>query len=277
MRAVEVRCPAKVNLFLAVGPPDDSGYHALRTIFQAVSLSDTLRIEEHSAGDVVECDWEGLPAENTMTKTLRLAREFAPIPGLRLQLEKRIPAQSGLGGGSSNAAGVLRALRALFPGFIDTRDQREIAIAVGADVPFFLVGGRARGEGYGERLTPLPDRGPDWIVLARPEIGISTPEAYRRLDAACREWRAFPKEGEPPFNDFEAVAPPECRAAAARLVSLGARAACLCGSGSAVFAEFETEGEAVQAAETMAIEGHRTWAVTTLSRAECLAVPSSVM
>lgn len=269
MSPIHVRCPAKVNTFLAVGPPDPSGYHPLRTVFQAVSLFDTLIVQDQEGDDVIVCDWADLPAENTMTKALRLAREFAPIRGLRIELRKRIPAQSGLGGGSSDAAGLLRALDVLYPGHLDARDKHDIAAAVGADVPFFLVGGRARGEGYGERLAPLPDSAPIWMVLTRPEVGVSTQEAYRRLDAAPREWRAFPEEGCPPFNDFEVVAPPECHAAKRRLVELGAQAACLCGSGSAVYGEFASEEESARAAAAV---GTRAWVVRTLGRAESVGV-----
>lgn len=272
MRAVEVVCPAKVNLFLAVGPPDASGYHPLRTVFQAVSLVDTLTVGFAEGEDEFTCDWEGLPADNTMTKALRLAREFATIPPLRVHLTKRIPAESGLGGGSSDAAGLLRGIAALLPGYIDARDQREIAAAVGADVPFFLVGGKARGEGYGERLTPLPDGEPIWLVLARPNVGVSTPDAYRRLDAAPREWHPFPAEGAPPFNDFESVAPPKCHAVAERLRGLGGESACLSGSGSAVFATFASEAAATSAAKAMQAEACQVWAVRTLTRVESLGV-----
>ncbi|MCH8979279.1 MAG: 4-(cytidine 5'-diphospho)-2-C-methyl-D-erythritol kinase, partial [Armatimonadetes bacterium] len=83
-----VRCPAKVNLFLSVGPRDESGYHPVRTVYQAVGLFDELVVEE-AGEDSVECDWAGLPSDNTVTKALRLLRELVPLPPLRISLTKR--------------------------------------------------------------------------------------------------------------------------------------------------------------------------------------------
>lgn len=265
-----VRCPAKVNLFLSVGPPDAIGYHPIRTIFQAISLSDTLVISEAVGPTRIDCDWPGLPAENTLTKALRLAAEFTDLPPLSIRLEKRVPAQSGLGGGSSNAAGLIRALGVLTDGRLGPREQHEIARAVGADVPFFLVGGRAKGEGYGERLTPLPDAAPQWLVIGRPEVGVDTPGAYRRLDEAPRPWRDFPVDEEL-YNDFEQVAPPESLAIRDALLSSGASGALLCGSGSAVFGVFPTEAETHEAISGLShLPDIRSWPVRTLTRAESL-------
>ena len=99
-----VRCPAKVNLFLSVGGRDESGLHSLRTIYQAVGVYDELLVEE-AGEESFECDWPQLPSDNTVTKALRLLRELVPLPPLRISLTKRIPAEAGLGGGSSDAAG----------------------------------------------------------------------------------------------------------------------------------------------------------------------------
>ena len=126
-----VACPAKVNLFLSVGPPDATGYHPLRTVFQAISLFDELMIEIADRTEIL-CDWAGLPPENTLTKTLRLLQEIAILPPLRIYLNKRIPPQSGLGGGSSNAGGLIRAARKLVPSITDL-EAFMIARAVGAD------------------------------------------------------------------------------------------------------------------------------------------------
>src|SRR5579862_435688 len=105
-----VHCPAKVNLFLAVGPVDPRGYHPLRTTFQAVGLSDILDVTfGESAETTIEVIGAQLPEDNTVTKTLRLSREVFAISPTHVRLEKHIPVQSGLGGGSSDAAGILRA------------------------------------------------------------------------------------------------------------------------------------------------------------------------
>jgi 4-diphosphocytidyl-2-C-methyl-D-erythritol kinase len=112
-----VRCPAKVNTFLSVGPRDARGYHPLRTVFQAVGLFDEVSIST-APHDEIDCDWDGLPTENTLTKSLRLLRELAPIPPLHITLKKRIPSQAGLGGGSSDAAGVIRFARRAYGDFV---------------------------------------------------------------------------------------------------------------------------------------------------------------
>ncbi len=260
-----MRCPAKVNLFLAVGPKDERGYHPLRTIFQAIDLCDELRIEVNSDAPGFSCDDPAVPVENTVTRARSLLNEFISLPPLRITLRKRIPAQSGLGGGSSDAAGFLRAADQ----FLERRLPREeihlIAAAVGADVPFFLVGGRAQAEGYGERLTPLPDGPPRWLVVARPDAGCPTPEMYRRLDEVTYEWRPFPDD-DALYNDFVRVAPPQCLDLIARLTELGASAATLAGSGSAVFGIFRDEGAAQRAALVMGSDAPHVWLCRTLLR-----------
>lgn len=241
---LEVLCPAKVNLFLAVGPLDHRGYHPIRTVFQAIDLCDVLRFRVADGEDRIECDWDGLPEENTMTRTLRLVRELIPVPPLHIELEKRIPAESGLGGGSSDAGGLLRALRKIVYPAPPEEFLHDVAAAVGKDVPFFLLGGRARGEGYGERLTPLPDPQGGWYVVVRPHgVGCSTKEAYARLDAMSYPFREFSNELDM-YNDFERVAPCESLEYIETFGAYGARGALLCGSGSAVFGLFDDENSA---------------------------------
>lgn len=262
-----VRCPAKVNLFLAVGEPDERGYHPVRTVYQAIGLYDELLIER-SNEDEVSCDWAELPLENTMTKALRLLRELAPVPPLRLTLTKRIPTEAGLGGGSTDAAGVIRYAMKSFPEVVSDASAREIAFAVGADVPFFLVGGRAKATGYGEVLEPLPDPAQEWLVIVKPNEAVSTREAYAALDHAPREWLEF---GTDLHNDFERVAPCICGDIAERLQVHGATRALLCGSGSAVFGVFSDQAAAERGRGRMASEGFdRNWVVPTLSREESL-------
>lgn len=270
----KVWCPAKVNLILDVGPLDSNGYHPLRTLFQAVGLFDELTVVRGEE-DTLRTHGSSLPPENTITRALRLIREFGDVPPLEIELKKRIPLEAGLGGGSSDAAGLLRVVNRVAPAPFAREILHEVACAVGSDVPFFLVGGRALGEGYGERLTPLDDEPCVWLVIAKPrEVGTSTPEAYRALDQIERpydsdsdlvDWR----------NDFELVMPDESKAAMASLRSAGARRSLLSGSGSAVFGEFTSQCEASQAATTLALESDLdTWVAPTLSRAESLKIES---
>jgi 4-diphosphocytidyl-2-C-methyl-D-erythritol kinase len=175
-----------------------------------------------------------------------------------------------MGGGSSDAAGLIRALQRLLPGKMADAEIKSVAAAVGADVPFFLVGGRAQGEGYGEMLTPLPDSPTRWLTIVKPPIGCPTGPAYSRLDSAPYDWRAFPSE-DMLYNDFERVMPGECGAAIERLLSFGAADAGLTGSGSAVFGRFASRPEAEAARLQAETEGlGRAWTVPTLNRLESL-------
>lgn len=269
LRQVVVKCPAKVNLFLAVGPPDRRGYHPLRTIFQAIDLCDDLEVELGGEAGFV-CDDPSVPPENTVTKAVRLVSEIAPLPPMRITLRKRIPLESGLGGGSSDAAGILRLAKKLAPGVLPDAELRGIALAIGADVPFFLVGGRARAEGYGEKLTALPDAPPEWLVIARPPVGCPTGEAFKRLDEKTYDWLPFP-DRDILYNDFERVAPCESLDLIERLQVHGARDAALSGSGSAVFGRFTDEASARRAEEKLRSEGTtQVWTARTLERSATL-------
>lgn len=244
-------CPAKINLFLAVDPPDHSGYHPIRSLFQSISLADQISIGDSPTGkDLIECNWPGLPANNTMSKALRLVRELVPVAPLHITLEKRIPNEAGLGGGSSDAAGLLRCLMRVMPHMVTEHFAREVAFAVGADVPYFLVGGYAKVEGYGEIVTPLEDLGEKSLLVVKPSIGMPTGEAYQKLDAAPRPQKEFPDNWQDLYNDFERVAPCECGDIAERLLANGATSASLTGSGTAVFGIF-ANGDAAQRAKLL--------------------------
>lgn len=228
---MKVLAPAKLNLFLAVGPADARGWHPLRTVFQAISLADELKIERSDRLEVTFDD-PCVPEENSVSRAVRLLQEVADYPPVRVHVTKRIPMESGLGGGSSDGAAILRSAHRLMHGRLPAHEERALYRSLGADASFFKVGGRARGEGYGERLTPLEDAPEQWYVLARPEVGCPTPAMYRALDASSYPFAEFQDEI---YNDFERVAPAECLALIENLRSIGANAAGLTGSGSVVF------------------------------------------
>jgi len=269
---LRVSSPAKINLFLAVGPKDSRNYHPLRTIFQAIDLCDAITIRDGAGPHRVVFDDPSIPRDNTVTKALRLLNEVLRLPPLLITIEKRIPPESGLGGGSSNAAAVIRAAQKIAGVTIPTGELNGIAEAIGMDVPFFLVGGRARGEGYGEKLTALPDGEHEWIVVARPDAGMSTPQAYRRLDDLSYEWKDFPQAYEL-YNDFERVAEPASLYLIELLRSAGAKDATLSGSGSAVFGRFTSREKAEDARSVLSkASAPRIWISRSLSRAESLAI-----
>jgi 4-diphosphocytidyl-2-C-methyl-D-erythritol kinase len=267
--AVEVEAPAKVNLFLSVLEPEPSGYHGIRTLFQALELSDRVRVEL-VAGREIDLEVVGLeagpPEENLVRRAASAFLEAAGAErGLRLRLEKRIPAGAGLGGGSSDAAATLRALAVLMPGAVSPERLLAIAERLGSDVPFFLCGSPlALAEGRGERLEPLPPLPSTPVVVALPAVHVSTRIAYEALDrhrasrapglappgdgtgpvAAPSDWEAVETLGG---NDFEAVilpAHPAVARARGALLRTGPRLALLSGSGSAVFAIYRREEEA---------------------------------
>ena len=243
---VLVQCPAKLNLFLSVGPKDHRNYHPLRTIFQAVSLYDDLYIERASEVSF-ECDDPSVPEDNTVVRAARLMMEVADFPPVRIKLVKRIPSEAGLGGGSSDAAGILRAAKSLMSAPLPDYERKAIAKSIGADVPFFLLGGRARGEGYGEKLTRLDSPSmPEWYVIVQPEDRCSTKNAYALLDEKPYEWRDFPTD-DILYNDFERVAPCGSLELLERLQVHGAKDAGLTGSGSAVFGRFASVELALKA------------------------------
>jgi 4-diphosphocytidyl-2-C-methyl-D-erythritol kinase len=264
--------PAKINLFLAVGPADATGYHPIRTIFQALGLYDDVRIDTAASETTVVFEGQDVPEQNTVTKALRFMREFTELPKMAIHITKRIPTMAGLGGGSSNAAAVIRAVRHLIPGRLTERDAFSVAETVGADVPFFLVGGRARGEGYGEILASLPDpKKPEWVLVVKPPYSYSTPEMYAKLDAVSYHFEDFREDGRQ-HNDFERVI---CHGndVIERIGVFGGRSPGMSGSGSAMFGLFDSEKEAKRAEGYVQSEdlGH-TWVVPTLSRQESLSV-----
>ncbi len=265
-------CPAKINTFLAVDPPDHSGYHPIRSYFQAISLSDHLTIQDSPTGkDQIFCNWPDLPANNTLTKSLRLARELVPIAPLKITLNKQIPSEAGLGGGSSNAAALLRCLNLMFPDTVTIQFAREIAFAVGADVPYFLIGGFAQAEGYGQILTPLPDQQSQFLLIVKPEEGMSTPAAYKALDSAPRPTKDFPDSYQTLYNDFERVAPCICGEITERLQVHGSTSALMTGSGTAVFGFFPSHSAAERAKLNLEAENlGQVFIANTLSRDESL-------
>jgi 4-diphosphocytidyl-2-C-methyl-D-erythritol kinase len=188
LEALAVRCPAKINTVLRVLGPRPDGYHDLDTELVSLELHDLLHLERTSGFHLeVAGEAAGVPVEDNLVmraaRRLQAAVGATALPGARLVLDKRIPVAGGLGGGSSDAAGALEGLVELHglhprPGLL-----AELALGVGSDVPYFLVGGRCRGTSRGEVLTPLPDLPALPVVLANPGFPLSTAAVF----AAHRE------------------------------------------------------------------------------------------
>lgn len=255
---------AKVNLTLAVGEKRPDGYHEVVSVMQRVSLCDTLTVEQTREGITLTCSDPALPSgeENLAHRAASLFfRETGIAGGAALTLEKRIPSQAGLGGGSSDAASVLLALRRLYAPALSDTALEAMAAALGSDVPFFIRGGTQLATGRGEVLSPLPPLTDGWFVIVKPTESFSTPAMYRRLDElppACTP-PLPPLQGGLPalaaglFNRFEAAIPAGSAVwdIKARLAAYGALASLLSGSGSAVFGLFDTETAARAAVEAL--------------------------
>ena len=185
-----MRVPAKVNLALNVGATDNEGYHALGTLFQAVSLFDDLVARPAEAG-VFRVSFRGegasgLPTDDT-NLVVRAARLLAGTCGTgnlgaEIRVHKRIPVAGGMAGGSADAAATLVACNQLWGTGLDTGQLHALAARLGADVPFLLHGGTAVGTGRGEKLKPVPVRGSLQWVLALSHHGLSTPAVFREFD-----------------------------------------------------------------------------------------------
>ena len=264
-----LHAPAKVNLTLIVGARRDDGYHDVSTVMQTVGLYDTLTLTGGGSGLTMTCTDPDLPTDGS-NLVLRAAALFCqelrlPAPDLHLHLQKRIPSQAGLGGGSSDAAAVLLAMRTLYAPEVSDAELAHMAARLGSDVPFFIRGGTALATGRGEHLAPLPRLREGWFVIVKPPEGFSTPAMYRRLDELAPE---PPRpDGMPAAletgnvravaaalcNSFERAVPPDSAVwdIEDALRAHGALAAMLSGSGSAVFGLFDREDAARAAAEVL--------------------------
>jgi 4-diphosphocytidyl-2-C-methyl-D-erythritol kinase len=279
---------AKVNLALSVLGRRADGYHDIQTIFQSISLHDELEFED-SAQLTLRC--ENFPdvrqEDNLVYKAASLlAVAAAEKRGVSITLRKRIPAGAGLGGGSSNAAVTLLALRRFWNIDISDSELSAIAAGLGSDVPFFLNGGTALGVGRGEIIRSLPDILPENLVVLFPGIHVSTAEAYRslklglttstedhRIQRFCGQVQDRKRASTGIFNDFEVsilAAYPGILEAKSFLESKGAIVSMLSGSGSSVFGFFPDEESASAAARTTKREAWRVFPAKTLSRAEYL-------
>ncbi len=181
-----LQVPAKINLSLDITGRRADGYHTLRSVFQTVALYDTLIITktDENTPFSLTCDAEGIPCDerNLVTKAaIALLGERAC--GVKMHLQKRIPSQAGMGGGSADCAAALLGIRRVLGLALSDKQLHDIAASLGADVPFFLVGGTVLAEGIGDVLTPLAPMQERILVLAKGNEGISTPAAYRKIDA----------------------------------------------------------------------------------------------
>lgn len=247
-----MQAPAKINLTLEVLARRDDGYHGIRSVMVPLDLADELTIEP-SATFGFSCDRSDLEGERNLA--YRAVRAIGEFPPVRIQVRKRIPIAAGLGGGSSDAAAVLRAAMRGALGMELRRDWLRIARDLGSDVPFFLGGTAALVEGTGERMTPAGVI-PRWhLGIVKPPVAIATGAAYEWIDRAERprrprnasvsiamlqalqrsDFNAVESLLQNDFHEVIAAQEPQIREAVAALRRAGAKNAMLAGSGSCVF------------------------------------------
>jgi 4-diphosphocytidyl-2-C-methyl-D-erythritol kinase len=280
---LNARAYAKINVGLEVLFRREDGYHELRTIFQTIDMYDRLSFQPAEKGvALVTSDPElSTGRDNLVVRAAEiLAERIECSKGVRIELEKTIPAGRGLGGGSADAAMTLLALNELWQGDLSEAELRKLARGIGMDVPYFLVGGTALGLGRGEEIFPLEFQFEVPIVLILPDFAVSTAEAYRNLILTKRETSLKLQDfalsclggrgmSLDLVNDLESsttVFSPAIHEYKASLTELGAAVALMSGSGSSVFGVFYNDAVARSAAESLAARGTCAIATRTSAR-----------
>ena len=199
MRSINLPSFAKINLDLRILGTRPDGYHDLKTVFQSLALFDTVSVSVRRGPLVVTCDEPDIPTDqrNLVWKAASLLHRVATgkssVPrDIAIDLRKRVPSEAGLGGGSSNAAMTLLALNTLWKLKLELATLSRIGARLGADVPYFLVGGTSLGLGRGDDIYPLADMPPVHVVILRPGFGVSTADAYKWFDDESRRVQRDP-------------------------------------------------------------------------------------
>lgn len=266
---IKVKAYGKINLLLDIIGRREDGYHMLNTVMQTVSVYDTLELSidaDSPEGIEIVCDKEGFPLDssNLIWKAAELFKEYTGITfggKLIVKVEKNLPSQAGMGGGSADCAAMLKAMNTFFCTLKDEDELCELGAKLGADVPFCIKGGTRLCQGIGEITNKLPSIDCAFVIV-KPDVSVSTPEAYKRYDLMKSPPRShldyFLKSLASGnvfstsiylFNVFEAaIDQPEIAQAKQTLKEAGALNTLMTGSGSAVFGVFENEKFAEQAA-----------------------------
>ncbi|MBR2640543.1 MAG: 4-(cytidine 5'-diphospho)-2-C-methyl-D-erythritol kinase [Oscillospiraceae bacterium] len=201
MESISVKAPAKINLFLDIVGKLPNGYHEIESVMQTVDLFDYVKVEKDDK-ITVDCNNNAPEGENNIAfKAAKLFFERTEIKsGAKISIDKRIPMQAGMAGGSADAAAVLFGLNKIFGEPLYEEELCEIGAKCGADVPFSIKGGTMLAEGIGEKLSSLPEMADCWLVIVKPDISMSTPESYKYYD----EHRLYALE-HPELSDFLSV------------------------------------------------------------------------
>lgn len=260
---VKVKAPAKINLSLDVLRRRTDGYHDVSMVMQAVSLYDYIILEETDNKNIdIYCNYPGVPCDerNIVYKVCKSFFNYIKQdnPGVKITIEKNIPTQAGLAGGSADGAGVIIGLNKLFSAHLKEKEMCEIGEKVGSDIPFCIVGGTKLASGTGTKLTKMISIPKCQIVICKPDFSVSTAEAYSRIDSMNLSHPEFTAEmvkaiyardiwmmTSSLYNDFEiALDLDGIKDIKKIMLKNKALGACMSGSGSAVFAIFNNKSKA---------------------------------
>ncbi len=292
METLILKAMAKVNLGLDVVRRMENGYHQVKMIMQTINLFDELTFEWAQEGITLRVDDETLPADenNLIWKAASLISQVHPFPGgVTISLKKRIPVAAGMAGGSTDAAAVFHGLNALFALGMDIEEMKRLGVQIGADVPYCIVGGTMLSEGIGEVLTPLPQVPEAFLVIAKPEIAVSTKYVYEnlhvetithhpdidgvRLAVENSDLGGMCRRMENILETVTEKKYPVISKIKHLLKESGAMTALMSGSGPTVFGVFETKAAADNAREAVAASGlAKQLFVTTFSDCACVEV-----
>ena len=260
---IEGNC--KINLSLNIEGILPNGYHSIRTIFQELSLSDRISMEFGKSGVSLTCNKAGIPTDekNIAYRAAMLFYKATGISdGVHIHIEKNIPSEAGLGGGSADGGAVLKGMNEHYGYPLSNEKLIDLGTTLGADVPFFIMGGTALATGIGEVLTPIESKIKTHVLIVKPPVGVSTPWAYKMLDEApftptdvdktllAIENGDIDSLCSSMGNVFEQVVEkeyPEISDMKKKMLTLGAKGSMMSGSGTAVFGIF-TDGDAINTA-----------------------------
>ena len=267
---VKVQAPAKINMSLDVLRRRPDGYHDVSMVMQAVSLYDCVTVETtDTKGIEIFCDYEGVPCDehNIAYKAAAAFFKYSETEntGIKITIDKKIPTQAGLAGGSADGAAVIIALNKLFSTHLKESEMCEIGERVGTDVPFCIVGGTRLASGTGTKLKKMVSIPRCNIVICKPDVSVSTAEAYSKIDSANLSHPEFTSEMVKAIyardiwmvttcmlNDFEiALNLEEVKDVKRIMFKNKALGACMSGSGSAVFAVFNSQKKAEKCVQAL--------------------------
>ncbi len=268
---MRIKARAKINLSLDIVDKRDDGYHELDTIFCEIGLCDYITIEKTASKNIaLKCSDDTLSCgeDNLAHKAAKLLMdEFSLEGGLSIYIEKNIPMGAGLGGGSSDAAAVLKAINSIYSLGLSDEELKKRAVTLGADVPFFISGGISRAKGIGDVIEPLDNLKLPSMIVVKPEVSVPTAFAYKAYDLYDNKFHPdiegliralyandINKIFEFVGNSFEGPVfekYTQIQMVKESLLGLGADACVMTGSGSALFALFENNKKALAAYELM--------------------------